>query len=224
MKNETEQNQPIKGIDWINTEDGVSEILYGLISALTITCTMSITKSDQTSVDDMLYGALCCNISWGLIDAVMYILMAKTDKFRGISILKFVRNSKDMIKSREFITDALPAVIANALQPEEIETIRMRIAQIPETKIAKNQYVKDYKSAIVIFFLVFLSAFPIVIPFIFNDDLGTALRISNFIAISMMFFCGWGLGKYAGIKPFYSGIIMCLFGTLLVLITIALGG
>ena len=32
----------------------------------------------------------------------------------------------------------------------------------------------------------------------FNDDLQTALRISNAIAILMMFFCGWNLGKYAG--------------------------
>lgn len=224
MNIEIEQNQPFKDKGWIGTEDRISEILYGLIMALTFTCTISITKSDQTSVNDMLYGVLCCSTAWGLIDAVMYILMAKTDKFRGLTIIKFVRNSKNTVKSCQFITDALPSAIANVLEPEEVEKIRLRIKQLPEFKIPRREKIKDYIAAIEIFFLVLLATFPVAVPFIFIDDLEIALRISNGIAVVMMFFCGWGLGKYAGTHPFYSGIIMCLFGTFLVLITIALGG
>ena len=172
----------------------------------------------------MLYGVLCSATAWGLIDAVMYVLMAKTDRFRGLTIVKFVQNSKNNVKSCQFISDALPAAIADVLLVEEVEEIRKRITELPETKIEKSQIIDDYKKAAGIFFLVLFSTFPVAAPFVFNDDLETALHISNFIAIVMMFFCGMGLGKYAGINRLSTGTIMCLFGIALVVITIALGG
>lgn len=224
MEKNAEQNKPIKGLAWINTEDGISEILYGLIMALTFTCTYSVTKSDATSVNDMLIGALSCNTAWGLIDAVMYLLMAKTDAERANTILNFVRVSKNSGDARQFITDALPPVIANVLKPEELESIRKRLEQLPEPKSDNSQKWKDYKTAIGIFFLVFISTFPVALPFFFLDDINTALRISNFTAILMMFFCGWALGRYAGRNQLLTGIVMSLFGTILVLITITLGG
>ena len=46
----------------------------------------------------------------------------------------------------------------------------------------------------------------------------------NAIAILIMFLCGWGLGKYAGRNSFLTGITMSLFGIVLVLIAIVLGG
>ena len=94
MEKQAGHTPPVREKSWINTEDRISEILYGLIMALTFTCTISVTNSDATSVDDMLFGALGCNIAWGLIDAVMYLLMAKTNTARGFSILNFVRSDK----------------------------------------------------------------------------------------------------------------------------------
>jgi len=216
--------KPMKEKGWMNTEDRISEILYGLIMALTFTCTFSITKSAQTSVDDMLFGALSCNTAWGLIDAVMFLLMAKTDYERHFTILNFVRNSNDSEEARRFITDSLPPDIANVLQPEEVETIRQRILQSPGSGNTLGKKIKDFKAAAEIFLIVLLSTFPVAVPFIFIADLHTALRISNIVAILMMFFCGWALGKYAGRNSFLTGIIISLLGIVLVLITIALGG
>jgi len=216
--------EPVRDKGWMNTGDRISEILYGLIMALTFTCSFSITKSDKTSVDDMLFGALSCNTAWGLIDAVMFLLMAKTDHERRFTILNFIRRSKNTGESRQFIADALPPDVAKVLQPEEVEMIRQRILQSPDEKDAKEKKNKDFKTAAEIFLIVLLSTFPVAVPFIFIADLHIALRISNIIAILMMFFCGWALGKYAGHKSFFTGIIMSLLGVILVLITIALGG
>lgn len=215
---------PVEEKGWIDSEDRISEILFGLIMALTFTCTISITQSDKASVNDMLIAALGCNTAWGFVDAVLYILMARTAEKRGFTILDFVRKSKDKNKTQQFIFDALPPVIANVLKPEEMENIRERILQLPEPTITKKQKWKDYKIAVGIFFLVLLSILPVAAPFIFIDDLQTALRISNIIAILMMFFCGWGLGKYAGRNRFLMGVIMSILGIVLVLVTIALGG
>jgi VIT family protein len=172
----------------------------------------------------MLFGALSCNTAWGLIDAVMFLLMAKTDHERRFTILSFIRRSKNTDEARQFITDALPPDIANVLQPEEVEIIRQRLLHVPGTMDTTGKRIKDFKTALEIFFIVLLSTFPVAAPFIFIADMNIALRLSNIIAIVVMFFCGWVLGKYAGRKSFITGIIMSLLGVVLVLITIALGG
>src|SRR5512140_1894989 len=51
-----------------------SEIMFGLIMALTFTCTISVTSSTRADVMTMLAGALGCNVAWGLVDAAMYLL------------------------------------------------------------------------------------------------------------------------------------------------------
>src|SRR5574339_937272 len=201
----------------IDVEDRIGEILFGLIMALTFTCTISIAESDEATVKEMLYGALGCNIAWGIVDGILYILMAKTGEGRGYTILNYVRKSKDKDKANEFIADSLPPVIANVLQPEEMEKIRQRILQLPESAVSRKRTFKNLKIAIGIFFLVVLSTLPVAAPFIFINDVQTALRVSNAIAIVLLFFCGWALAKYAGRNRFFVGIIMSVVGIALVL-------
>lgn len=215
---------PAENKGWIDTEDRISEVLFGLIMALTFTCTISITQSDRASVNDMLIAALSCNAAWGFVDAVLYVLMARTNQGRDFTILNFVRKSKNTAKALQFITDALPSVIAKVLQPDEVKKIRERILQLPEPRATRKEKFKDYRVAVGIFFLVLFSTFPVAAPFIFINDLRTALRISNIIGILMLFFCGWRLGKYAGRNHFFMGITMSILGIVLVLVTIALGG
>jgi VIT1/CCC1 family predicted Fe2+/Mn2+ transporter len=224
MGKETQQKKPEREKGWINTEDGISEVLYGLIMALTFTCTISVTKTGETTVHDMLFGAMSCNTAWGLIDAVMYLLMAKTDADRSLTIRKFIRKSTDKQEAYQFITDAMPADIANALKPEEIERIRQSVAQLPEKKVSRSQKWNDVKTAAGILLLVMLTTFPVAVPFIFISNMEKALRVSNIVAILLMFICGWMLGKYAGRNQFLSGITLSLFGVVMVIITIALGG
>jgi VIT1/CCC1 family predicted Fe2+/Mn2+ transporter len=207
----------------LNTQDRVSEILYGLIMALTFTCTLSITSSDKT-VDDMLIGALGCNIAWGFVDAVMYLLTTLTDKQRVNTILNYVQKSKDTVKARQFISDAIPSVIMSVIQPDEVEVIRKKLLNVPEPPDIIRLSSKDFLVAVEIFILVFLSTLPVAVPFIFISDLNIALRTSNLIALLMMFICGWVMGKYAGRNSFFTGILMSLIGVVFVLIAIALGG
>lgn len=210
----------------LNPIERISEILFGLIMALTFTCTLSVIESDRTVVKDMLIGAIGCNIAWGLVDAVMYLLMTMTEKGRGLTIFNFVRKSENVDKAHQFIADALPPVIASVMQPNELEAIRQKLLSIPAAASSSEVRLKfvDFKMAFGIFILVFLSTFPVAIPFIFIHDLQTALRTSNLIAILMMFLCGWVLAKYSGRNRFLMGSLMSLIGIALVLITIALGG
>src|SRR5262245_31276366 len=124
--------EPKKQKRLLNPVDRISEILFGLIMALTFTCTISVAEADRTEVRDMLIGAIGCNIAWGLVDAVMFILMGLAEKGRGKIILNFVRTTTHTEKSREFIAEALPPVVSSVMKIEDLESIRKALLTLPE--------------------------------------------------------------------------------------------
>lgn len=204
--------------------DRISEVLFGLIMALTFTCTISVMDTEREDVKELLIGAIGCNIAWGFVDAVMYLLMTITEKGRGLTVFNFVRKTTDIKKSYQFIADALPPIFASQMNTDELETFRQKIINMTDSPKNSHLTLNDFKIATGIFILVFLSTFPIAIPFVLISDLQTALRTSNGVAIVMMFLCGWLLAKYAGRNRLLMGIVFSLIGIALVLITIALGG
>ena len=82
----------------------------------------------------------------------------------------------------------------------------------------------DVLGACAVFLLVFLSTFPVVIPFIVFQDVYVALRASNAVAIVMMFMAGYWLAGHGGYRPWLTGASVAVLGVVLVAIAIALGG
>jgi VIT family len=203
--------------------DRVSEVLFGLIMALTFTGTLSVATADRSEVRDMLIGALGCNIAWGLVDAVMFLLAALSERGRNLSIFKEVRSSSEPVRARELILEAMPPVIAATMQPQEVDLIRTRLAGLPEPG-RLSLTAADFRMALSVFLLVFLATLPVALPFAFIHDAHRALRLSNGIALAMLFLGGYYLGHHAGRRPWWSGLVMLAIGVLLVWATIALGG
>ena len=83
---------------------------------------------------------------------------------------------------------------------------------------------EDWRGAAAVFLLVFLSTFPVVIPFIVMRNAMPALRVSNAIAVAMLFMTGYAYGRLTGHRPAVTGISMVALGAVLVVITMALGG
>ena len=202
----------------------VSEILFGLIMALTFTLTISVLESDRKELRGMLVAAISCNIAWGIVDAVMYTMASLAARGHDRMILGYVRKTSDRSSAREFIKDAMPPAVANSMTEEDLEKIRNSLVTLPEPNFHVGLSLTDIKIAIGIFLLVFLSTFPVAMPFLFIKSPEVALRISNLVAIVMMFFCGWLLAKYGGFNKWITGLLLVLLGVVLVLITIALGG
>ena len=48
----------------------ISEVLFGLIMAVTIIGSLSIATADRSEVRTVLVAALGCNLAWGLVDGV----------------------------------------------------------------------------------------------------------------------------------------------------------
>jgi VIT1/CCC1 family predicted Fe2+/Mn2+ transporter len=66
--------------------------------------------------------------------------------------------------------------------------------------------------------------FPVVMPFILMKNAVPALRLSNAIAIAMLFVAGYAYGRFVGRRPWVLRIALVRLGCLLVRLTKALGG
>ena len=65
--------------------DRVSEGLFGLIMVLTFTGSLSVAEAGRSEVRTMLIGALGCNLAWGIIDGVLYLMGCMAEKGRACS-------------------------------------------------------------------------------------------------------------------------------------------
>src|SRR5215467_10896759 len=203
--------------------DRISEVLFGLIMALTFTLTLGVVTADSIQVRTMLLAALGCNLAWGIIDAGVFLMARFNQRGRNAMQLRAVRRAADVADAHRIIADALPPVLASALPPDQLELMRQRLLKLPEPE--RPQLTKrDALGAMGICLLSFLSTFPIVIPFILIGDARLALRLSNAVAIGMLFVCGYTFGRYAGVRPWATGLSMVAVGAVLVGVAIALGG
>jgi VIT1/CCC1 family predicted Fe2+/Mn2+ transporter len=202
----------------------VSEILFGLIMVLTVTCSFSVARAGQKEIRDLLVGALGCNLAWGIIDAVFYLMSRLSEQGQALVALRALRATDDPAEAQQIIGDALPPLLASVLPQAEYEVMRQKLNELPELPTHPWLAKDDWVAAGRIFLLVFLSTFPVTIPFLFVHQAVLALRISNVVANAMLFGCGYAFGRFSGFHPWRAGVAMVLVGILLVGLTIALGG
>jgi hypothetical protein len=208
----------------LDSTERTAEVLFGLIMVLTFTGSLSITEAGHAEIRTMLIGALGCNLAWGVIDGVLYLMGALADRSRDSGVYRAVRGAAVPTDAHRTIADALPSVVASVLGPHDLEQIRERLHRLPESPAPGGLHAEDWRGALGVFLLVFLSTFPVALPFVFMEDASRALRTSNAIAVAMMLLAGAAYGKSVGRSPWIMGIAMVVLGVVLVSMTMALGG
>jgi VIT1/CCC1 family predicted Fe2+/Mn2+ transporter len=191
---------------------------------LSFTCTISISASGRQEVRELLIAAIGCNFAWGLVDAIMYLMEVVIERSRGILNINSIKKSTNKSDSRQITRDNFPPFISEQLDDDEIDKLNEKIKKLPEITLKKALVIKDFLVSGQIFLLVFISTFPVAVPFLLFNNIEQALRISNAIALLMLFIGGFMLAKYSGLRPFITGLIYASLGILLVAITILLGG
>ena len=219
MKNRTGVRRRV-----LDPSERASEVLFGLIMVLTFTGSLSAAEAGREDVRTMLVGALGCNLAWGIVDAVMYVMNSMAARGREILTIRRVREAGDPAEAHRRIAETLPTEFAAALGNAELGAIRERLVALPDPPRQGGLTRDDFVGAFGVFLLVFLSTFPVVIPFFFMHEATRALRVSNAIAIVMLFLTGQALGRYSGGRPWRTGLGMVAVGVVLVVVTIALGG
>ena len=206
----------------------ISEVLFGLIMVLTFTGSLSVAEGyggPQTGdVRAMLIGALGCNLAWGVIDGLFYLMGCLAEKGRNLATYKAVLASTSPQQARDLIAGALPPVIVSLLKPAELDSLRERALALPEPPRHVRLDFRDWWGAFGVFLLVFVSTFPVAVPFMVLTRLGWAMRLSNLVAIAMLFLAGYAYGRVIHRSPLAIGAVAVFVGMVIVTFTIALGG
>jgi hypothetical protein len=204
--------------------DRVSELLFGLFMALTFVGAVSVADAGREQIRSMFLSALGCNLAWGLVDAVMYLVRTVTDRGRSLALIRSVRAAPRAESGRVLIEQALLRDVAGFVSATEVEAIRVRIVA-PSSLPARPRLNRgDLLAALAIFLIVVASTFPVVLPFALIEDVTLAKNVSRAIALTMLFFGGLALGRYAGYGSWMVGFMMAGLGAALVVAIRALGG
>ena len=208
----------------LNPVDRVSELLFGLFMALTFVGAVSVAEAGHVELRAMFAAALGCNLAWGLVDAVMYVVRTITARGRSLTLLLGVRAASDADTARGLIRSALPPLVASEITTTALDALRERMLAIADVPERPRLEARDLSAALGIFVLVVASTFPVVLPFALIADVGIAKLVSRLIALAMLFAGGLVLGRYAGYGSWKVGLMMAGLGTAVVAAVMALGG
>ncbi|MDM0106986.1 hypothetical protein QTH97_18720 [Variovorax sp. J22R24] len=204
--------------------DRISEMLFGLLMALSFTGAVSVTEAGRAEIRVMFFAALGCNLAWGLVDAVMYVVRTVANRGKWLTLLQSVRAASDAQAGRAVLGRSLSHDMAGLVSPAEVEAIRVRMVALPSVPERPTLGWNDLRAALAVFVFVVVATFPVVLPFALMQDVSTAKNVSRAVALAMLFLGGLGLGRYAGYGSWKVGLLMAGLGTLLVGAIKALGG
>ena len=203
--------------------DRISEILFGLIMAVTIVGSLSIATAGHDEVRTVLIGALGCNIAWGLVDGVMYVVRTATENARLRALGRRIRGA-DARSACALIAGALPGHLQSLVDARHLDHLRARLVEsLPDEGPLLRPRV--FLEALAIFAMVVIATFPVVLPFMFLDGVPTAMHVSQGVTLVMLFLAGTALGRHAEHgRPWTTGLAMAVFGAVLIGLVKALGG
>jgi VIT1/CCC1 family predicted Fe2+/Mn2+ transporter len=71
----------------LDPSERTAEVLFGLIMVLTFTGSLSVVDAGRADVREMLLAALGCNLAWGIIDGVLYLMTTVAQRSRPRTLI-----------------------------------------------------------------------------------------------------------------------------------------
>jgi hypothetical protein len=212
----------VRGV--LNPVERASEVLFGLIMALTITGALSVTNATAHETRALFVSTFGCNVAWGLVDAIMYVMNVLFERGRRSVAFRSLEASAEPAHTRGALGEMLPERYLEAMSSEELDALRRKIVGQPGLHPVPQVRGEDLLGALGVFLLVVASTFPVALPFLIVKDLALAKAISRGLSLLLLFVCGYATGRYAGLRPVRVGLSMLGIGAVLVAVVTALGG
>ena len=213
---------------YLDPATSMGEVLFGLIMTLTFTlgAGLTIQEEGREGARQLLIATIGCNIAWGVIDGVFYLLGQLFERGRKRRIMQLVRRVRRDEDATALVAQELDEIIEKVTTQDERQDLYARIvhyvqaAEMPRNRVTRD----DMMGAVASFALVFFSSLPAALPFLLIDDAWVALRVSNAILLGLLFWVGFSFARYTTSRPVLTGLAFLLFGAALVGLAIALGG
>ena len=214
--------EPVKQGRVLDPIERASEAIFGVLMAVSIMGALSLTSAGPQDARATFLMALGCNVAWGFTDAMMYLVTAAIGNGRNIRLVRRLKGSSDPGESRRIVNDVLPERLASSVREETLEALRKDLVALPIPSSTLGA--RDFLGALGVFAIVVLATFPVALPFLFIRDVPVAMRISNALALAVLYGYGHLLGSYTGGRPWRYGLSMAALGAALVAVIMALGG
>ena len=115
------QDAPTPSRRALDPVDRVAEVLFGLIMVLTFTGSLSVAEAGRDDVRAMLVGALGCNLAWGIIDAILYLMGCLAERSRQLMTFRAVRAARARSGHGPSSRTRCRRSIASILEPAELD-------------------------------------------------------------------------------------------------------
>jgi VIT1/CCC1 family predicted Fe2+/Mn2+ transporter len=211
---------------YLTPSERLSQALYGLILVLTVISAIGITISkQQQSTSTLLFAALGTSVAWGIVYAVIYVLTGVHERNHHVRVVSRVKNNPKSEAMRQ-IEDELEDSLIGVLDKEERDRIAEQVYLTMHDADPKRQRVSkdDVLGGIASFLISFIIVLPPVFPFVLNLPVDLAIRLSNLVAVAMLFVVGYVSGGFGGMNRIRWALTITVIGVIIVLATILLGG
>ena len=113
---------------YLDPASRLGEVLFGLIMVLTVTLTAGLTVAEgRAGVRQLLLAAIGCNLAWGIIDRVMYIMNCLTERSRKVRLIEAVQRARDARAALDVIQNEVEPELQSLLDPEQREAFSLSI-------------------------------------------------------------------------------------------------
>lgn len=203
----------------------LGEILFGLIMALGFTASVRL-GLDEADNRELFLGILGCNFAWAIVDGVMYVLTELLERGRKAQFVRAVRAARSDAEALERIAGELDERLGLMTTDEELQQLSRWAHELvrrgePEALRVTRE---DVLGGVAVGMVIVLATLPVVVPFLLLRDPNVAVRVSNSVAVALLFLLGISWGRVVGGNPWRVAAGLTVVGVVLVLITIALGG
>jgi hypothetical protein len=206
----------------------MGEALFGLIMTFTFTlgADLIIQEQGREGARQIVIAILGCNLAWGLIDGVLYVLGCAFERGRLHRIGYEVRATPSPLRARELVAAELDELLVPLTDVQQRDSLyaaivqRVKAESIAPRPVTRRDLLGGLESGL----LVFACSFPAVLPFLLFDEPQFALRVSNTILLALLYYLGYRHAKHTLARPWIAGLAFMLAGLLLVAVAIQLGG
>lgn len=225
---QTLPQRAMKFVDHHLTPAGrLQEIIYALIMVITVTSTVSRTVPDSDQgIRTLIFAVLGCNIAWGIVDGVMYILTSLFNRNRSCKMIRDAASAASPGDAMSVIDGEFNPPFEWMLDHDQRRTLNEEIMEHvvnmrpPPVKFTRQELI----GGALCFVVTFMTTLPAVTPFFFVHDMHLAIRLSNAVALTMLFLVGFEFARLTDKNPLTTSVGLVALGGVVVIITIILGG
>jgi hypothetical protein len=205
----------------------LAEVLFGLIMTLSFTLGAGVLlRDDPSAARSLLAAVLGCNVAWGIIDGALLIVGRAFERSRPIRLARALREVGDGEDPLAPVSAELDDLLEPLTDPTTRAVLYARIAERvrDESPVPLRIPRHDWLAAAGVFWLVFFASIPAVLPFLIVPDRWLALRISNLLLLTLLFFVSYRWAAHTSIRPWRAAFCVTAVGVCLVAIAVSLGG